>query len=583
MFQLKKIDGLLIRSFIPPFIVTFFIAQFVLVMQMLWLYIDEIAGKGIGFFVLVELVGYMSVSMIPLALPIAVLISSVMILGNLAEHYELSSLKSAGVALSRVMAPLIGVTFVIAVFSFFCSNNLIPISNLNFKSRLFDIRRQKPTLSLEQGVFNDDFKGYAIRIGEKGADNRSIKDVLIVDHTESNNSGNLLEITADYGEMFITADERYFVMQLYDGWQYQETKQASDDNYPFVRTSFKEWRKVFDLSEFEFGETDRDLFRNHYSMLTAGQLIMAMDSVDVDLQQRVDNLTENTQKFFHVYKKSRAKQRREERVQKLGEVNKDSLEARILEGDSSQYAAENLEVDSTQKPEKVPIKKVGNLNVPPAPSIDKRQAKKVEITRQEAEEKETSQRNRTVTPSNAIDQVNLETIDSLRTLVQTFPTLKRDDLIGKAKSYARSVQGQTESAIRSLKRRRETKVNYVFELHNKFSMAVACIIFLFIGAPMGAIVRKGGFGYPLLIAVGFFMVYMVLTIFSKNIAERFVIDPILAAWLPCLILFPIGLLLTYQAMNDYTKVINLDRYTRLMQFFRWVRRGVSFLFRWTGG
>jgi len=171
---LKKLDKLLIGSFLPPFIATFFIALFVLVMQTLWVYIDDIAGKGVGFFLLVELVAYMSVSMIPMALPIAVLISSVMVLGNMAEEYELSSIKSAGVSLWRVMNPLMFVVFSVSVLSFFCSNNLIPVSNLKFKSRLYDIRKQKPTLSMEEGMFNDDFQGYSIRIGKKLPDNNSI-------------------------------------------------------------------------------------------------------------------------------------------------------------------------------------------------------------------------------------------------------------------------------------------------------------------------------------------------------------------------------------------------------------------------
>ena len=161
--MLKQIDKLLVTSFVPPFVATFFIALFVLVMQALWLYIDEIAGKGVGFFLLVELVAYMSVSMVPLALPIAMLISSVMVLGNLAEDYELSSMKSAGVPLLRIMASLIAVASLVSVGSFFIANNLIPVSNLKFKSRLYDIRRSKPTLNMEEGLFNDDFQGYAIR------------------------------------------------------------------------------------------------------------------------------------------------------------------------------------------------------------------------------------------------------------------------------------------------------------------------------------------------------------------------------------------------------------------------------------
>ena len=182
---MKRIDRLLITSFIPPFIVTFMIALFVLLMQIMWLYIDDIAGKGLGFFILIELIAYKSVSLIPMALPLAILISSVMVLGNLAERYELSSLKSAGVPLLRIMQPLIFVAGAAVVFSFFCSNNLIPIANLKFGSRMYDIQRQKPALSLDEGIFNYDFTGYTIHIKEKEKDDRTIKDVLIYDHTDA--------------------------------------------------------------------------------------------------------------------------------------------------------------------------------------------------------------------------------------------------------------------------------------------------------------------------------------------------------------------------------------------------------------
>ncbi|MBK7408265.1 MAG: LptF/LptG family permease [Saprospirales bacterium] len=237
----QKIDRLLIQGFIPPFIVTFFIALFVLVMQTLWLYIDEIAGKGVGFFLMMELLGYLSVSMIPLALPIAILISSVMVLGNLAERYELSSMKSAGVPLWRIMLPLMVLDFGIATGSFYVANNLIPISNLKFRSRLYDIRKQKPTLNLEEGIFNDDFEGFAIRIGNKGKDQRTIEDVLIINHS-GEFEGRVMEIAAKSGEMYVTEDERYFVMQLYDGWQYQELD-GKEDSYPFCAPILRNGKK----------------------------------------------------------------------------------------------------------------------------------------------------------------------------------------------------------------------------------------------------------------------------------------------------------------------------------------------------
>ncbi|MEL6943665.1 MAG: LptF/LptG family permease, partial [Bacteroidota bacterium] len=178
---MKIIDRLLLKSFLPPFSVTFFIALFVLIMQFLWKWIDDIAGKGVGLLFILEMLAYMCISLIPLALPIAVLISSVMVMGNLAERYELSSFKSAGVSLTRVMVPLMFLTFAISIFSYFCSDKLIPISNLKYQSRLYDIKNQKPTLSLEEGVFNDDFQGFSIRIGNKKEDNKTIENVLMYD------------------------------------------------------------------------------------------------------------------------------------------------------------------------------------------------------------------------------------------------------------------------------------------------------------------------------------------------------------------------------------------------------------------
>ena len=218
---MKKIDKLLLNSSLGPFAAAFFIAVFVLVIQIMWLYIDEIAGKGISIFIMLELVGYMSVSVFPMALPIAVLIASVMVMGGLAERYELSSMKSAGIPLIRVMRTLIILAASISVFSYVCSDFLIPIANLKFKSRLFDIRKQKPALAIEAGVFNEDFRQFVIRIGEKDPDGETIESVMIEDQS---NLGQVKfsQILADSGQMYTTGDKRFFVMNLFNGTQYQE-------------------------------------------------------------------------------------------------------------------------------------------------------------------------------------------------------------------------------------------------------------------------------------------------------------------------------------------------------------------------
>ncbi len=534
---MKKLDKLMLRNFMGPYVVTFFIALFVLVLQTLWVYIDEIAGKGIGIFILVELIAYMSVSMFPLALPLAVLISSVMVLGDLAEHYELSSFKSAGISLWRVMQPLFFASVGVALFSIFCANNLIPVSNLKFRSRLYDIREQKPALNLEAGVFNDDFKGYSLFIGKKESDNRHIKDIIVIDHTKAS-SGQMLELLANEGEMFVTDDKRNFVLRLSNGWQYQEPKSiAKDEKHPFIRVSFKSWEKVFDLSEFELSRTDENLFRSHETMLNSRQLIQAIDSVNSSIDKRILRFDENVGEHFSPIRREMKKLRKPKRQIKAPKQKE------IKDPGNGQQATPP---DTLRKT--IPSLTGGR------PQIMPRRPAKAKSSRGKVPK-----------------QIKLDQLDSLHSIIETFPPNTRTDLIRRAKTTARSILAQTDSALRSIELKKEARTKYIFQLHSKYSLAIACILFLFIGAPMGAIVRKGGFGYPMLISIVFFMVFMILTILGKNIAERGVIDPALAAWLPNLVLFPIGLLLTYQAMNGYKSVVS-------SKFLRWWYkiRGIQF-------
>ena len=285
---MKKIDKFVISSFIPPFIVAFSIAMFVLLMQILWLYIDDIAGKGLGPFMIIELLIYRSMSLVPMALPLGILIASVMVMGNMAEHYELSSMKSAGISLIRIMRPLLIFGCFAVFFSVYTSNTLIPHANLKFGSRMFDIQQKKPALSLETGTFNDDFQGYAIHIGRKGTNGRDVFDVLIYDQTKIN-TGELTTITARSGEMFSTSDGGVFIMKLRDGFQYAEQRRRSHHNrnsYPFVRTHFETWEKMFDLDEFALDRTNPDLFKENRQMLSARELGIAADSIGYKIQER---------------------------------------------------------------------------------------------------------------------------------------------------------------------------------------------------------------------------------------------------------------------------------------------------------
>lgn len=561
--RLKKLDNLLITSFVPPFVVTFFIALFVLVMQTLWLYIDDIAGKGVGFFLMVELVGYMSVSMIPMALPVAVLISSVMVMGNLAERYELSSIKSAGVSLWRTMRPLMAVTLSIGLFSFFCSNYFIPVSNLKFKSRLHDIKNQKPALSMEESLFNDDFQGYSIRLGDKLPDNQTIREVMLYDNRESNNDM-LNMVAADSGQMFGSKDGKFFVMHLYNGSQISEpkpTNKAGKRNYPLMRSTFKEWTKIFNLDEFELDRTDEGLFKSHHTMLSNRQLLNAIDSIDNHIADRKLKFDEQTNRFFYFFEQAALEKKRierEEEAQKRREEISKQKGENGLNSQGKENAQSKDEAAEKEREERMIVE------------MERMKAKQ-ERNRQKIanSNKKTTAPKKTPPPKKEIKDtapILPQTIDKplqeYSSIAETFTKETRRKSIDQAITSARSIKDQAASSFRSLKKTMENRVKHVFEFHSKYSLAIACFIFLFVGAPMGAIVRKGGFGWPLLISIIFFMLFIVISIFSKNIAERFVIHAILAAWMNCLVIFPMGLLLTYWAMRDMG-------WSQIVDFFKW--------------
>lgn len=608
--SVKRIDKLLVSSFIAPFITTFCIALFVLIMIFFWTYIDDIVGKGVGFWLLVELIFYLSISMVPTAMAIAVLISAVMVMGNLAEHYELASFKSAGVPLWRIMMPLMFVAVGLSLFSFFCSNNLIPIANLQFKTRLYDIRKQKPTLSLEKGIFNYDFKGFVIRIGGKAEDNRGISDVLIYDHNNYNQEG-ATRILAEEGEMYTTDDKKFFVMNLSNGTQYQAVARKGQggkkDSYPFIRTNFKEWSKVFDLQEFEINRTDERLFKTHQSMLTSSQLVVAVDSISKKIDKKYRDISNFMLQSQYPFKDLvvRPEQQKDRPQVNTGEGQGKKVKSSAAKRDSSgtsrpkdsppssskasnnrpdsvksarQRAAETIRqaradraagkkspLDKTPAPATQPpvtppptAKTQNKTNKSPRTKQKMKGIPDQERKKQKAEK--LAKEKKKVRGNQPMQQVLTRPLDQYDSWLATFPKKERLPLYSRAKSILRTITSQAESTERSLDRLRESRVKHQYSLHEKFGMAAVCFIFLFIGAPMGAIIRKGGFGYPILVSIFFFIAFIVMTIFCKKVAETFVIDAVLAAWLPNIILFPIGIILTWRAMND-SKIINIDKYT----------------------
>ena len=275
--MIKKLDILIIRSFVGPFIVTFFISLFVLVMQFFWLYMDELIGKGINIWTIIQLLVYMSTTLVPLALPLSILLASIMTFGNMGENFELVAIKSSGISLLRFMRPLLIFIIFVAGLAFIFSNNVIPVANLKALSLLYDVRNAKPTLNIRPDQFNNEIQGFSIRVGSKDEDGNTIHDVIIYDHSDM--QGNNKVILAREGQMIGAPDKQSLIFKLKDGWRYEEGYSHGMPDFTQTRMHFAHWDKIFDLSAFKFARTNEDMFKNAYQMMNVKQLSENIDSL----------------------------------------------------------------------------------------------------------------------------------------------------------------------------------------------------------------------------------------------------------------------------------------------------------------
>lgn len=279
----KKLDILIVKAFIGPFVATFFITLLVLVMQFFWLYIDDFVGKGLPTKIIFEFIWYQSAVLVPLALPLAILLSSLMTFGNLGESFELVAIKSAGISLLRFMRPLFIISIFICGIAFMFSNYFIPVANLKSRTLLTDIVYAKPSFDLKEGVFYDKINGFAIKIGKKEPNDSVIRDVIVYEQ------GNPIQdnfIIAKSGVMRVTENKRFLEFDLKDGWRYQER----GDNYfgaqtEYIRLNFKEYKKQFDLSSFQINWTPDSVNKNNERMFSMRQLSKAIDSLKKELTE----------------------------------------------------------------------------------------------------------------------------------------------------------------------------------------------------------------------------------------------------------------------------------------------------------
>ncbi|MDR3367081.1 MAG: LptF/LptG family permease [Prevotellaceae bacterium] len=452
---MKKIHILVIRSFIGPFMLAFLMTMFVLILQFLWMYIDELVGKGLEWAVILEFIFYYSGNLFMMALPLATLLSSVMAMGNLGEHNELLALKSAGVSLQRILAPLMVIACLFAVGGFLFSNNLLPYLNLKGTTLLYDIRQQRPELQIREGLFYDGIADYTIRVANKDEETGLLCDIMIYDH--SNGSGNRSLTIADSGYMRITSNQKYLILTLYNGCSYDELKEsAGERKYPFRINKFSMEETIFELTGYGLERTDGNLFKNRSKMLNLHQLSVISDS----LKRESDSHAQQQAQSFFLLSTFR-----------LGSTDL-----------SSTYA----------KPHR--------LNA-----------------------------------------------DSI---LQTCDVEQQLQIADRALTLAKQAQGNLVAQATDMQfTNRELNLHNI-EWHLKFTVPLSCIIFILIGAPLGAIIRKGGFGTPFLISLVVFMLYYVISMLFERLARNSEWDPRIAIWMSTIVTLPLGLFFIYKAATD---------------------------------
>jgi len=462
---LKIFDKYILKSFLEPFLATFFVVLFVLVMQALWLAFDEIAGKGIDTFFILKFLGYLALILTPTALPIGILLSSIMALGNLSENYEFAAIKSAGVSLIRVMRPLIVLAILLSALNFVFLNNIYPWATLKQKNLYLNMKKKKPALALVPGVFNTDIPGYSIKFEEKyGEEDNLLKNVQIADL--SIGKGKNKVITAKKGIISSEEGSKYMTLTLKNGNYYEEHIKKimlpiDRAKMPASRASFKTYVINIDISSFNDSEKLNDtLVKEHHGMLSIAQLNIISKEKKITYDAHVANKTKN---FYTTM-----------RANKLFKYP-DSL------------------LPTNLKPEVL-----NNFNL----------------------------KNKSLVLNNSIQ------------------TLKR-------------TMDRNKTQKRIFKDRRKQLNLYDFEYNYRVSFALACLVLFFIGAPLGSIIRKGGFGLPMVMAIFIFVIYFFISQFGKNLAEESAISALFGSWLSTLILLPLGILLTIRATKGMG-IFNID-------------------------
>ena len=578
MLKFKKLDLLIIKAFIGPFIATFFITLFVLVLQFFWLYIDDIVGKGVDLGTVARLILYVSATLVPLALPLAVLLSSIMTFGNLGETFELIAIKSAGIPFLRFMRPLLVISIIICYVAFLFNNNIIPVANLKMNTLKYDIIVSKPAFDIKEGVFYDKIEGYVIKIGKKEKDDSTIRSVVIYQQNYSGQQDDV--IIAEKGKMVVTPDKHSLVFVLQNGWIYQEGKgdRMSTTN-DFVRMGFQEYKKILDLSSFKLNKTEDSAFRGNYAMKTMTELGQAIDSLsklhemyvkkaalDLHTNLKFSQMLDTTgwkevekaakiESRYLLSKPSMPVDTSHKEVVKITPAAADTAHKAVANPDTSHKTA--LASAKPDTPHKGSIDTAHRTVVTAATrKIDTthKSPTQVAMDKAAAAKVATAKNTKPTPPPPPTFRDYLP--DSTRSLV-TERAISQINVVKMQLDQPSYLYSSQDNELRV----------HRIAWHEKLTLSVACLVMFLIGAPLGSIIRKGGIGLPLVFAVVFFVIFFLLNNFGKKFVKEDVLTPIAGMWMATYVLTPIGLFLIYKALHD-SQLFNKEFYFRIIKTVR---------------
>jgi len=477
---MKRLHKFVIKSFLGPFFMTFFICVFILLMQFLWKSIDDLVGKGLEWGIVSELLMYAAFALVPLAFPLAMLLASIMTFGNLGENYELVAMKASGISLFRIMRPLLVVAILMTSIAFYFSNSILPKTNLKFYSLMFSVRQQKPEMVIKEGVFSNDMENYSIKVERKGKNNNMLYDVMIYNH--SDNQGNVNVSISDSGKMEITNDKKFMSITLYNGQNYtesEESRQSSAKRYPFRRESFQKEVINISMKDFEFNRIDEKRYAGASKMMNVSQLTSQGDSAFRDYKLRL-------WRYLTVFSY-------------INDVNR---QVTWLSNPN-----DSLRIDPKIKPDSI--------------------------------------------------------VDFDKTIA-ALSTFEKEALYQRVIGNVRSNSLAMSQQLEEMYSRKKMVNSYAMEWHRKFTLSFACLIFFFIGAPLGAIIRKGGLGMPVVVSILMFIAYYILMITGEKFAREDAWSMINGMWFASFVFLPLGIWLTYKAATD-SGVMNMESYQALFK------------------